>query len=139
MPSAEHFFHDFSHAIQVFNRTQLEALVEMEVEGERTYLGEVRNFKSLEYLKAHLPKDLSVSWSSLPQGQELKAHFHPCDSFLIITEGQGESFGDTQVPIEAGDIVYIPKGNLHGFRGLGAKGLQCPLCSVSRDSDFRIC
>lgn len=124
MPSAQNFFQDQQTAVQVFNREELKALVEMEVDGEPTYLGEVRNFKSLDYFKRQLPKDISVSWSSLPTGKELKAHYHPCDSFLIITEGQGVSTGDTELEIEAGDIVYIPKGNLHGFRGKGRNGFR---------------
>lgn len=124
MPTAESFFQDLQQSVHVFHRTDLHSLEEMVVEGERTYLGEVRNFKSLEYFKKNLPKDLSISWSSLPKGQELKAHYHPCDSFLIITEGAGVSTGDTETMIEAGDIVFIPKGNLHGFKAIGENGFR---------------
>lgn len=110
--------------VQVINRTDLGCLTEMIVEGEQTYLGEVRNFKTNEYLKSRMPKDISISWSALPKGEKLKEHYHPCESFLIITEGEGKSLGDSELPVKAGDIVFIPKWNLHGFIGTGTNGFK---------------
>ena len=110
--------------VEVIKRTDLDCMSEIILEGEQTYLGEVRNFKNNQYLKGRIPQDISISWSALPAGGVLKEHYHPCESFLIITEGEGMSFGDSKLSIKAGDIVYIPKWNLHGFIGTGSRGFK---------------
>ena len=111
-------------SVQRFNRTELDCLTRINLEGEDTYLGEVRNFKSNEYLKQNIPHDLSISWSALPAGETLKEHYHPCASLLIVTEGEGQSIGDSEMDIKAGDVVYIPEWNLHGFIGKGEAGFK---------------
>ena len=110
--------------VQVIKRVDLDCLTQMNVDGEKTFLGEVRNFKSNFLLKNNIPKDISISWSALPAGKSLKEHYHPCASFLIVTDGAGLSTGDTEVEIKAGDIVYIPKWNLHGFIAKGKNGFK---------------
>lgn len=84
--------------VQVFHREDIPGIQEMNLEGEKTYLGEVRNFKNLCSLKKVLPKDLSISWTMMPSGRELPAHYHPCSSLILVTKGQGESTGDTISP-----------------------------------------
>ncbi|CBW25705.1 hypothetical protein BMS_0808 [Halobacteriovorax marinus SJ] len=111
-------------AVHTINRQDLACMTEITLEGEVTQLGEVRNFKSHPYLKTHIPEDISISWSALRSGESLKEHYHPCASVLIITEGQGRSTGDSQVDIKAGDVVYIPEWNLHGFIGKGENGFK---------------
>ena len=110
--------------VEVFKRTSLPALCEMKVEGVDTYLGEVRNFKNNKFLKDHLPENLSISWTMLPQDGELDPHFHPCSSTIIVAKGSGRSTGDTTSAIKTGDVVYIPEWNSHGFFGEGPNGFH---------------
>ncbi|MCB0420764.1 MAG: cupin domain-containing protein [Bdellovibrionales bacterium] len=112
------------HRVQVILRESISAVREMNVEGQKTYLGEVRNFKNNEFLSRVLPKDLSISWTRLPGGRTLPAHFHPCASMVIVTKGSGESIGDTVAPVQSGDVIQIPEWNLHGFRGHEAEGFH---------------
>lgn len=120
----ELFFNNQVTSVRRIKRTELDCLTRINLEGEDTYLGEVRNLKSNEYLKQNIPHDLSISWSALPAGEKLKEHYHPCASLLIITEGEGQSIGDTEMDIKAGDIVFIPEWNLHGFIGKGEAGFK---------------
>ncbi|MCO4793538.1 MAG: cupin domain-containing protein [Bacteriovoracaceae bacterium] len=113
-----------SPEVNLIKRIELDCLSEVVLEGETTYLGEVRNFKKNQILKHNIPQDISISWSALQSGEKLNEHYHPCESFLIITEGEGESTGDSEVKIKAGDIVFIPKWNLHGFLGTGTNGFK---------------
>lgn len=113
-----------SEEVELVKRTDLDCLTEITLDGEKTFLGEVRNFKSHPLFNKRIPKDISISWSALPAGKSLKEHYHPCASFLIITEGIGVSTGDSELEVKAGDIVYIPKWNLHGFIGKGESGFK---------------
>ncbi len=108
--------------VQIISKSELSALTSMNVEGEETFLGEVRHFKSNPYLSQVLPKDLSIAWTLMPKQGELDAHFHPCESLILVCHGEGTSTGDTVADISSGDIVYIPKWNLHGFTGGGENG-----------------
>ncbi|MCR9205314.1 MAG: cupin domain-containing protein, partial [Halobacteriovoraceae bacterium] len=108
--------------VKLIQKSDMEAIVEMMVEGIPTYLGEVRHFKSNTYLKENMPQELSIAWTKMPSGKELPTHFHPCASLIIVTQGTGRSTGDTEVALKAGDVVFIPPWNLHGFKGTGDEG-----------------
>ncbi len=110
--------------VQVIPRCEIAGIKEMNVEGEKTYLGEVRNFKNNSFLNENLPKDLSISWTRMPAQRELPAHYHPCASLILVTKGEGQSTGDTVADISTGDIVHIPEWNLHGFKGKGHDGFS---------------
>tara|TARA_Y100000768_G_scaffold384278_1_gene368018 strand:+ start:42 stop:1580 length:1539 start_codon:yes stop_codon:yes gene_type:complete len=109
-------------APKVIPKSQLKGITAMDVEGQETYLGEVRHFKSHDYLAEVLPKNLSIAWTQMPANKELLAHFHPCASMLLVCNGLGSTTGDTITDVKNGDIVYIPEWNLHGFQGKGAQG-----------------
>lgn len=126
----------FNDGIQVIKRADLECLTKMNVEGEETFLGEVRHFKSHPYLKTFLPKDLSIAWTKMPANKELPAHFHPCQSLLIATSGRGKSTGDSIEPIKGGDIIHIPAWNLHGFKGLGENGFRALSIQFQEEAIF---
>jgi quercetin dioxygenase-like cupin family protein len=116
----------FGHSseVQVISRNSIPGITKMNLEGQETFLGEVRHLKSNSYLKENFPKDLSIAWTMMPAGKELPAHYHPCASLIIVTEGEGMSTGDSEEFISAGDIVFIPPWNLHGFKGLGENGFR---------------
>lgn len=109
---------------KMISRSDMKSVTAIEVEGENTYLGELRNFKSTPYLEDFLPEDFSVGWVKLPAGKTLKPHYHPCSSLIIVTKGIGVSLGDTVIDFKEGDIIHIPAWNLHGFEGAGKNGFE---------------
>lgn len=113
-----------SNPVEVIARSQIEGIESMTVEGVETYLGEVRNFKNHPVLKKSLPESLSISWTKMPSGEELPAHFHPCASMIIVTRGTGRSTGDSEIDVQEGDVIWIPEWNLHGFQGAGEFGFE---------------
>ena len=106
----------------IIKRENIPGITEMLVEGEMTGLGVVKNFKNNQLLKNHLPEDLCIAWTRLKSGEELNPHYHPCESVVIVTKGEGQSLGDTESDISGGDIVFIPAWNNHGFLGKGDEG-----------------
>ncbi|NQZ02654.1 MAG: cupin domain-containing protein [Bdellovibrionales bacterium] len=111
-------------AVQIIPRAHIRGFTDIALEGVSTYLGEVRNFKNHSRLKDGLPNDLSISWTKMPAGRELPAHYHPCASMIVVTKGTGRSTGDTEIDIKEGDVIWIPEWNLHGFRGTGEQGFE---------------
>ena len=49
--------------------------------------------------------------------QRHERHLHPnCDEFLVVLAGSGEIYTTTgRAPSQAGDVIYTPRGNWHGF------------------------
>lgn len=64
----------------------------------------------------------SLSWVHLEPGQELAPHRHPEPTMIVICDGEGVALGDAQRTLQAGDIVTVGAGRLHGFRGAGLNG-----------------
>jgi quercetin dioxygenase-like cupin family protein len=62
-------------------------------------------------------KDLVVGRTVLPPGARHERHLHPnCDEFLVVLSGQGEIYTNSgREPSTAGDVIYTPRGNWHGF------------------------
>jgi quercetin dioxygenase-like cupin family protein len=62
-------------------------------------------------------KDLVVGRTVLPPGGRHERHLHPnCDEFLVVLRGRGEIYTNTgREPSQAGDVIYTPRGNWHGF------------------------
>lgn len=113
---------EFVSKVKVIPRNSLNGITEMTVEGQRTYLGEVKHFKDHPYLAQALPQNLSIAWTQMPAGGELPAHFHPCSSMVIVAKGQGQLTGDVNSDLNEGDIAYVPAGSVHGFIGDGEEG-----------------
>jgi quercetin dioxygenase-like cupin family protein len=69
---------------------------------------------------------LVVIWCLLP-GQENESHMHPESAHaFVILEGEGTYLkgqpgaeGSLDTRVEAGDIVMIPRGQVHGIRNTG--------------------
>jgi quercetin dioxygenase-like cupin family protein len=60
---------------------------------------------------------LVVGRTVLPPGARHERHLHPnCDEFLVVMSGRGEIYTNTgREPSVAGDVIYTPRGNWHGF------------------------
>lgn len=99
-------------------RASIRGINDMRVDGAVRDLGEVKNFRNDEYLRRHLPSNVSTSWTHLGPHQVLEPHVHPVPSMIIVTRGRGRSIGDTQVEFRGGDVIYVPAYNSHGFVGL---------------------
>lgn len=123
-------------SVKIISRSSLKCLTEMNVEGTDTFLGEVRHFKANEDLNRLMPKELSIAWTQMPYERELPAHYHPCQSLIVIANGEGVSTGDTEASIKFGDIVHIPEWNLHGFKGTGKKGFSALSIQFQKDAIF---
>jgi quercetin dioxygenase-like cupin family protein len=64
---------------------------------------------------------LVVGRTVLPPGARHERHLHPnCDEFLVVMSGQGEIYTNTgREPSKAGDVIFTPRGNWHGFDNTG--------------------
>jgi 2-keto-4-pentenoate hydratase/quercetin dioxygenase-like cupin family protein len=61
--------------------------------------------------------DLVVGRTVLTPGARHERHLHPnCDESLVVRSGHGEIYTNTgREPSQAGDVIYTPRGNWHGF------------------------
>jgi quercetin dioxygenase-like cupin family protein len=64
---------------------------------------------------------LVVGRTVLPPGARHERHLHPdCDEFLVVMSGHGEIHTNTgREPSQAGDVIFTPRGNYHGFVNTG--------------------
>jgi quercetin dioxygenase-like cupin family protein len=62
-------------------------------------------------------RDLVVGRTVLPPGARHERHLHPnADEFLVVMSGHGEVYTNAgREPSRAGDVIYTPRGNWHGF------------------------
>jgi quercetin dioxygenase-like cupin family protein len=65
--------------------------------------------------------DLVVGRTVLPPGARHERHLHPHgDEFLVVMSGHGEIHTNTgREPSGAGDVIFTPRGNWHGFVNTG--------------------
>ena len=66
-------------------------------------------------------KNLVVGRTVLPPGARHDRHLHPNgDEFLVVMSGHGEIHTNTgREPSRAGDVIFTPRGNWHGFVNTG--------------------
>ena len=107
----------------------------MKVEGQLQTLGTVQNFRGVSQLAEALPNAVAISWTHLDPGQSLEPHCHELSSMVIICQGSGTTTGDTHAPVQAGDVVWIPAWNRHGFDG-GSEGFWALSIQFQRSAIF---
>ncbi|MGY4877882.1 cupin domain-containing protein [Vreelandella aquamarina] len=63
---------------------------------------------------------------AIPAGGEIGGETHVGhDQLLYFVSGEGEAkIGDTQVPVQAGDVSIVPSGIYHNFRNTGENMLK---------------
>ncbi len=140
LPPAEELPSIEERALRIVRRETLPVVTEVEIDGARHELGQVRNFRADSRLDAILPDDLSLAWVRLIRGQTLAEHVHETDSMIIITEGRGRVSGDLKGELTEGDVVFVPAGKRHGFTGAGPEGfcglsIQFEPVSLYQDTD----
>lgn len=71
-------------------------------------------------------KDLVVGRTVLPPGARHDRHLHPHgDEFLVVMSGRGEIHTNTgREPSSAGDVIFTPRGNWHGFVNTGDEDVE---------------
>ncbi len=108
----------------IVKRNAIPAITSVEHDGVRHTLGELRDFRWSEELRAFMPdaSEFSVSWVALKHGETLAPHVHPIQSMMIVYSGSGEMLGDLRRTISEGDVIVVPPGRQHGFTG-GPAGL----------------
>lgn len=65
--------------------------------------------------------DFLLGWTTLPPGARHDRHLHRnADEFFIVLQGSGRIYTDDGTePAVAGDVVWTPRGRLHGFDNTG--------------------
>ena len=68
-------------------------------------------------------RSLVVGRTVLPPGARHERHRHPnCNEFLVVMSGRGEIYtNEGTEPSEAGDVIFTPAGNWHGFNNTGSE------------------
>jgi quercetin dioxygenase-like cupin family protein len=66
--------------------------------------------------------DFLLGWTVLPPGARHDRHLHhDADEFFIVLEGSGEIYveGGATEPAGKGDVIFTPRGKVHGFDNTG--------------------
>jgi len=111
-------------AADVFTKEQLiKANKESAGGGKGTLVGEYA-FTRDKALKDHAIKE--ISWLTLAPGDSIGYHKHTSneDTYIIVS-GRG-SFKDkdgVEVPVKAGDVTIVRKGEAHGLANTGTEPL----------------
>jgi quercetin dioxygenase-like cupin family protein len=112
-------------AIVIIPRNDIPAIHEIEKEGKKELLGELRDFRWHDTLKKFLPSEnnVSFSWVKLKPNETLRPHIHSTESMIICYRGNGEFIGKENKKINEGDVVAVPAFCSHGFTGGNPEGM----------------
>ncbi|WP_445497282.1 cupin domain-containing protein [Photorhabdus sp. SF281] len=110
--------------IMLVKRDEIPSMRTIEVDGVEHWLGHVKDFMKNKSLVNFLPGDnrISMAWVRLEAGEELNEHIHPVESMILMCEGGAHTTGEIKVDMNAGDILLVPPGRLHGFKGMTPNG-----------------
>ena len=97
------------------HRASLNEINGIEVDGNWHSAGIVKDTRSSAEIRTRLPLDLSLSWVTLKDNENLEPHFHPIESYVAILKNCAFFHGDKLIPLETGDVVCIPSNMLHSF------------------------
>ena len=112
--------------VTIIPRSDVRAVTEVFEDGERHFLGEQRDFRRHPLLAEFLAETVRVgiAWVRLGPGQTLEPHGHPTRSMILVCRGSGVLLDNGEKPLNEGDIVLVPAGYPHGFRGLDPDGVE---------------
>lgn len=79
-------------------------------------------------------KSITLNYVVFAPGQEFPQHEHgESEDVFVVLEGSGVlKQGKLEQPIEAGDVVYVPAGEIHGTIA-GPNGMVCISCQAPPD------
>ncbi len=79
-------------------------------------------------------KHITLNYIAFSAGQEFPQHDHgESEDVFVILEGSGVlKQGKSERPIKAGDVVYVPAGEVHGTIA-GPQGMVCISCQAPPD------
>jgi quercetin dioxygenase-like cupin family protein len=79
-------------------------------------------------------KNITLNYIAFGPGQEFPQHDHgESEDVFVILEGSGVlKQGEEERPIEAGDVVHVPAGEMHGTVA-GPQGMVCVSCQAPPD------
>jgi quercetin dioxygenase-like cupin family protein len=111
--------------IHIVKKREVPSIRTIDKDGAKQLLGDFQDFRWNDVLRGFLQRtdDFTMSWARLEHGEKLAAHTHLIQSMMIIHDGYGEVFGDLCSPLEAGDVLVVPPGCVHGFAG-GPPGMS---------------
>jgi len=80
-------------------------------------------------------KNITLNYITFGPGQEFPQHEHgESEDVFVILEGSGVlKQGEMELRIEAGDVVYVPAGEIHGTIA-GPNGMVCISCQAPPDT-----
>ena len=74
---------------------------------------------------------------TMESGGRIGLHDHPWEHEIYILKGTGVAYNETQrINIKAGDVIYIPGNEPHGYDNTGDGELMF-ICMVPNDGDPR--
>lgn len=80
-------------------------------------------------------RNITLNYSVFQEGQEFPQHLHDvsADIFIVLRGGVSVRQGDVYTPIQRGDFVYIPPGEVHGT--VNDSGAEANLISFQSPPD----
>ncbi|MBN1539648.1 MAG: cupin domain-containing protein [Candidatus Thermoplasmatota archaeon] len=74
---------------------------------------------------------------TLVPGGRIGLHQHPWEHEIYILKGSGVAYNDEEkVQVKAGDVVYIPGNEPHGYDNTGGDELMF-ICMIPNEGDRR--
>jgi mannose-6-phosphate isomerase-like protein (cupin superfamily) len=110
--------------VRLIHRDDMPSIRTASVDGQVHALGTVKDFRRHEGLCAFVPANVKTSfaWVHLDPSETLDNHVHPVESMIVVARGEGQVTGDLCAALVEGDVVIVPRGRVHGFRGAGTTG-----------------
>ena len=80
-------------------------------------------------------KSITLNYSEHAPGWEFRQHIHEqSEDVIICIAGRGViRSGDSRTPFEAGDVIYVPAGVVHGTINTGDEPLVMFSCQAPPD------
>ncbi|MGZ8755205.1 MAG: cupin domain-containing protein [Acidimicrobiia bacterium] len=88
--------------------------------------------------------DFLLGWTVLPPGARHDRHLHRnADEFFIVLQGSGRIYTDDgTAPAGRGDVIWTPRGRVHGFDNTGQEDVVLVWgwngCGSLEDSGYEV-
>jgi len=111
-------------------------------EGENLLIGSRRAPLTIKVSPESGSSHLSAIMEHIAPGDGIPAHLHSsADEIIFVQAGEGlQRIGETEHAVEAGSLVYVPRGTWHGLRNSASTGnltILAVYSPASMDGYFR--